>query len=456
MNKEQKIIIIGCGAGGGTSAQFAKKQDRKSKITIFEKGKYPQYSKCGLPYVISKTIPAIDDLIEFSEDWFINAGINLYLGTSVEQINPEKRKIIITKGNSKTEESYDSLIIATGSKQFIPPIENINNVKDGVFHVRTIDDVKNILSFIKKGKNVCIIGAGFIGLEMADNFKKIGLNISVIESLPQILLRSLDEDMAKIVYSEISGKTNIFINSKVEEITSNNGKISKVLIKNNESGNKQEIDTDILIIATGVRPESNLAKNTGCKIGVTGGIVVNEKCETSIKHIYAVGDCTEYLDFVTKKPITGGLGSVAVRQAITAGINAAGGDYKMPKGILQTRTTEFFGLEIASVGPTINNLEPEKIISAKFKGSSLPEYFPGGKPITLKVTVDNMSGKILSAQAVGENAAQRINTFATAILGGMTVEEFKKLETAYAPPIAPTLDVVTLVCDIISKKLNLK
>jgi NADH oxidase (H2O2-forming) len=211
-----------------------------------------------------------------------------------------------------------------------------------------------------------------------------------------------------------------------------------------------------LIIATGSKPNISLAKDAGCKIGETGGIIVNEKSETRLKNIYAVGDCTEYLDFVTKKPVPIGLGSIAVRQGIAAGINAAGGDYKLPNGVLQTRTSEFFGFEIAAVGPINDLMKDMSVVSGKFNGSSLPDYFPGGKPISLKVTVDEKTGRILSAQAVGDNAAQRINTFACAILSGIDVETFRKLETAYAPPIAPTLDTVTLVCDIVSKKLSRK
>jgi NADH oxidase (H2O2-forming) len=190
----------------------------------------------------------------------------------------------------------------------------------------------------------------------------------------------------------------------------------------------------------------------GCKIGKTGGIVVDERSETSVKNVFAVGDCTEYKDFVTKEPLSVGLGSIVVRQGIAAGINAAGGSYNLPEGFLLTRTSEFFGIEIAAVGPVKDACQNIPVIYGKFKGSSLPEYFPGGKPISMKVGIHEKTGEILSAQAVGHNASQRINTFACAILSGVNVEDFKKLETAYAPPLAPTLDVVTLVCDVASLK----
>jgi NADH oxidase (H2O2-forming) len=262
--------------------------------------------------------------------------------------------------------------------------------------------------------------------------------------------------MSKIVHDEISKNIEFFTNHLATRVVNKNSGISKVFIKNQETGEERDIDTDLMIIATGCKPEVSLAKNIGCKIGETGGIFINEKSETSVKNVYAVGDCTEYYDFVTKKPVSIGLGSIAVRQGIVAGVNAAGGEYKLTDGFLQTRTSEFFGLEIAAVGPTIKLLEDKSVVSGKFNGFSLPDYFPGGKPISIKVVAEDKTGQILYVQAVGDNAAQRINTFACAILTRMDIESFRKLETAYAPPIAPTLDAVTLACDIISMKLNRK
>ena len=457
MSRDGGIIIIGCGAGGGTAAQFARKTNRKASITIFEKGKYSQYSKCGLPYAISGVIPKLDDLIEFSEEWFKKADIDLLLETTVEKIDVNNQIVYAKKDSAVVEKLYDSLIICSGANPFIPPIQNIEQngkLVDGIFVVRTIDDAEKISSKIKTGGKATIIGAGLIGLEMADTFYKKNMKVTIVEALPSILANTLDDDMSNIVHEEISKNVQILTNHLAIKIESKNGRICKVFIKNNNTKEEKDIDTDILIIATGGKPEVTLAKDIGCKIGETGGIVVNEKSETNVKNVYAAGDCTEYQDFVTNQPLLIGLGSIAVRQGIAAGINAAGGDYKLPNGVLQTRTSEFFGLEIAAVGPTIKNFEKTSVVSGRFSGSSLLDYFPGGKPITVKVIADKKTGRIVAAQAVGENAAQRINTFATAILSGMGIESFRKLETAYAPSIAPTLDAVTLACDIVSKKLN--
>ena len=446
--------MIGCGAGGGTAAQFARKTDRKANIVVFEKGKYPQYSKCGLPYVISGKIPSFSSLIEFSEEWFEKAKIDLFLETTVERIDVGKKIVLAKKGNETIEKSYDKLVIATGAVPFIPPIDGIKEngrLLKGIFCVRTIDDAKRILSAVKKGGNAAIIGAGLIGLEMADNLNEMGMNVTIVEALDQVLPNALDADMAKIVQEEMSSRIKIFTNHLATKIEGDGRSISKILIKNNETGETQEIETSLLILSAGCNAETTLAKDAGCKLDEKGYVVVNEKSETSVRDIYAVGDCTEFIDFVTKKPLPIGLGSIGVRQAIAAGINAAGGEYILPFGVLKTCTSHLFGLEIASVGSTISSHECE-IVSGKFNGSSLPEYFPGGKPITIKVFAEE-SGKIIGAQAVGDNAAQRINTFACAILAGMDVNTLRKLETAYAPPVAPTLDPVTLACDVVFMKL---
>jgi len=459
VNQDKKIVIIGCGAGGGTAAQFARKTDRKASITVFEKGQYPQYSKCGLPYVISGRIPEFKDLIEFSEEWFKKSNIDLLMETTVKQIDVKKQVIVAKKGKEIIEKPYSSLIIATGAKPSIPPIKNIYKngiLVDGVNVVRTIEDGEKINSFVKSKKNITIIGAGLIGLEMADNFHKKDMNITVVEALPSILASILDEDMSSQICKMVSKNISLFTNHLATKIESKNGKICSVFIKNGETGEEIKIETDLLIIAAGCKPDSSLAKNAKCKIGKNGHIIVNEKTETSFKNIYSVGDCTEYKDFVTKKPLPIGLGSIVVRQAIAAGVNSAGGNYKLPDGILQTCTSDIFGIEIASVGPSVDFIDNTSVVSGKFNGFSLPEYFPGGKSITVKVFVDCQTGRILAAQAVGNSAAQRINTFACAILGGMNVETFRRLETAYAPSIAPTLDVITLVCDIVSMKMNRK
>ncbi|MCJ7571375.1 MAG: NAD(P)/FAD-dependent oxidoreductase [Candidatus Thermoplasmatota archaeon] len=275
MNKDKSIVIIGCGAGGGTAAQFARKTDRKTEITIFEKTKYPQYSKCGLPYTISGKIPNIHDLIEFDEEWFKKQKIDLHLNTNVEKIDFEKKIVYGKKQDQIIKKSFTELIICTGSKSFIPPITNIDC--EGVFVVKTIDDAEKIQNYAKKSKTATIVGAGFIGLEIADNLYKMGLKITVIEALPSILATNLDEDMAKILLEKIFSDVKIYTDTLATKVNSSNNCIKSVSIKDKKTGEEKTIQTDILIVATGTRPQVLLAEKIGCKIGKTGGIIVNEK-----------------------------------------------------------------------------------------------------------------------------------------------------------------------------------
>jgi len=459
LNEDENIIIIGCGAGGGTAAQFARKTNRKANITVFEKDKYPQYSKCGLPYVISEEIPDFMELIEFSEEWFKKNKIDLFLEATVTEIDIKNQKIIAEKNAKKIEKKYSSLIFCTGAKPYIPPIKNIrknNKLADRVHVIRTISDVKKIKSEIKKNTKVTIVGAGLIGLEMADNLYKKDTNITIIEALPNILASICDSDTAEIVRENIPKDVKIYTNNIVTEFENEKNETKKIVIKDRETKKEQRIDTDLLILCVGIRPETKLAETIGCKIGIKGGIIVDRKSETNIKNIYAVGDCTEYKDFITKKPIGIGLGSIVVRQGIAAGINAAGKTHTLPPGFLQTSASHFFNVEVATVGLNSKCLEKKSFVSARYSGKSLPDYYPGGKPIFIKVLADKKTEKILGVQAVGDNAAKRVNTFAAAILGDLDVNTFKKLETAYAPPIAPTLDAETLVCDILDMKLRRK
>lgn len=459
MTDVRHIIIIGCGAGGGTAAQFARKTDRTATISILEKGKYPQYSKCGLPYAIAGIIPTFQDLIEFSEEWFKKEHIDVSLETTVETIDLRHRTVSARHGAEQMVKQFDALILATGAHPWIPPIQNLQGegkMLSGVHVVRTIDDGTHILSCIKKGKKATIIGAGLIGLEMADTLYKKGMNVTVVEALPTILANTLDEDMSEPVVRKLQEMISIHTNHLAIRAEDHQGAITALIVKEKTTGEEKKIDTDLLIIATGTKAETSLAKIIGCTLGKTGGIQVNGKSETSVKNVYAVGDCTEYVDFVTREPLAVGLGSVGVRQGIAAGINAAGGTYEIPPGMLLTRTSDFFGMEIAAVGPVKQSIQQLPVVSGKYTGSSRPEYFPGGQPISMKVSVHEQTGFILSAQAVGSNAAQRINTLACAILRNTSVEEFKKLETAYAPPIAPTLDTVTLACDVVALKLARK
>ncbi|HEC81815.1 MAG TPA: NAD(FAD)-dependent dehydrogenase, partial [Thermoplasmatales archaeon] len=439
----RRIVVVGGGAAGGTAAQFARKTDRKAEITVFEAGAYPQYSKCALPYLISKRV---EDVIEFSREWFERANINLFLETVVKEVDVKGKRVVAEHGGETIEKEYDSLIIATGANSVVPPIPGVRSkdggLAKGVFLLRTLDDAHGISAFLPKVKHAVIVGAGAIGLEMTEALHALGVKVTVVEMLPSILPGMLDEDMANLLQRVMPEDVTVFTGRRVTRVEREGDAVKSVVIED-EKGEQQTIDADLVLIATGVKANVEVAKKIGCRLGDYGGVVVDEGCRTSLKDVYAVGDCTEYFDFVTKKLFPVGLGSIAVRQGIVAGVNAAGGRMFLPEGFVQTRTTKLFGVEVAAVGPTANQVEDFKPVTGRFTGSSLPDYFPGGQDVTVKVIVNPSEGVVIGAQAVGENAAQRINTFACAVMNMMSIEMLSQLETAYAPPVAPTLDPLT-------------
>lgn len=450
-----KLLIIGSGAAGSTAAQFARKTNRQAEITVLGNESYSEYSKCGLPYVISGVIPSFDDLIEFPRSWFQHFKINLELETDVYDIDPEGKtvKSISLPDGRKEDHHYDVLVIATGASSWVPEIEGAfldgRRLKEGVFTLRTMDDAKQIHGRVDKGKRAMIVGSGLIGMEMAEALSVRGME-TYVRLRTHVLTGMIDEDMAALVQKSAAARGIHFIPRVTASKIGGEERVEYVVLKDLDTGEKSEYPVELAVISAGSKAHVEIAEKAKCQIGSAGGIVVDKRCETSVKGIYAAGDCTEYPDFITGKPVLIGLGSIGVKQGRVAGVNAVGGKEEMPRGILNNRTSELFGLEISAVGPTVRELKKAGIepIVGKFSGSTLPDYFPGKKAIAVKVMADPQDGRIIAAQIVGEeDVHQRINVFAAAIFEGMTLDEFMKLETCYAPPAAPTLDCMTLAVD---------
>lgn len=462
----RKIVVVGGGCGGGTAAQFARKTDRQAEITIVERESYPQYSRCGLPYGISGIIPDFANLVEAPEERMKKNRISMMLGHEVTRADAGKKMVVVKGPKGETELQWDSLIIATGAKASVPPIKGVlkegeksNELKHGAYVLRTIEDAKGIQSLGYKGKRAVVIGAGLVGLEVAEALMIRGCKVTIVEYLPNCILAMVDEDMAQMMADAIAKHgVKMFTEFQVTEVLGDE-RAQGVVAKDRKTGDEREFFADLIVVATGQRGETEIARQLGCSVGVTKQIVVNDRCETCVKDVYAVGDCTEYPDLVTNKPYVSGLGTIAVKMAMVAGVNAAGGDEKLPKGFLITRATEPFGCQVAAVGPTTPQLEAFGIkpLVGKVRSFTLPDYYPGRKEIFVKVLAHPETGRILGAQIVGEERVHlRINAFAVAIQAGMTVQELAQLETAYCPPAAPTVDPITIACEAAKLKIARK
>ncbi|KAA0013993.1 MAG: hypothetical protein FE041_02250 [Thermoplasmata archaeon] len=407
-----KIIVVGCGAAGATSAQFARKINRKAEIVIFDKEGIGQYSKCALPYVIA----GMDwkKIIEFPPSFFERNNIS-YRKEEVKKIDFDGG-IVECEGK---DEDFDEIIIATGAEPARPfKAEN-------VFFLRCLKDALSIQKVASHSKNAIVVGAGLIGLELAECLMKMGLKVKILEYMPSILPSMLDKDMADYLLKKIG--IDVTLNCKVEETD------GKKVFANGE------YEADFVVVAVGNKPQVSLVDFA------SEAIEVDERCMAK-EHVYAVGDCTKIKDFFGRKVIVG-LGSIAVRQGMTAGINAGGGNEKMIPPVF-AKTTKIFGMEIASVGLLAN----ENSVTAKYIGKSLPHYMEG-EDIAIKIIADK-NGIIKGAQAIGKGASKIIDKITLAIYSEMHVKEVAKIENAYAPCVAPVFDAVSIACNMVEKKVR--
>jgi len=438
-----KIVVIGSGTAGSNFALFMRKLDRKAEIIVIGKEPTMQYSPCALPHVISGTIEKPEDVIVFPNEFYEKQRIKMMLGVEAKKIDRERKVVITDKG----EVPYDKLVLATGSRAFIPPIKGVEN--EGVFTLKSLDDVRRIKEYIskRKPKKVVVIGAGLIGLEGAEAFAKIGMDVLVVELLEHLLPTMLDKDMAKIVQEEMEKHGVKFkFGVGVSEIIGNPVKEVKI--------GEESVEADLVLVATGVRANVDLAKDAGLE--VSRGIVVNEYLQTSDPDIYAIGDCAEVFDAVTGKRTLSQLGTSAVRMAKVAAENIAGKKVKF-RPVFNTAITELFDLEIGTFGITEERAKKEgiEVVIGKFKGSTKPEYYPGGKPITVKLIFRKEDKRLIGAQIVGgERVWGRIMTLSALAQKGATVEDVAYLETSYAPPISPTIDPITVAAEMAMRKFK--
>ena len=438
-----KIVVIGSGTAGSNFALFARKLDRKAEIIVIGKEKTMQYSPCALPFVLSGKIPKLEDIIVFPNEFYEKQKIQMMLETEAKTID-RKRKVIIT---DKDEVPYDKLVLATGSKAFIPPIKGVE--KKGVFTLKEMRDVREIQKYIKerKPKKAVVIGAGLIGLEGAVAFRELGMEVLVVELLEHLLPTMLDKDIASIVQSHLEEKGIQFrFGVGVSEIIGDPVTAVKI--------GEEEIESDIVLVATGVRANVALAREAGLEI--KRGIVVDECLRTSDPNIYAIGDCAEVYDAVTGERILSQLGTTAVRMAKVAAENVFNKNVKF-KPVFNTAITELFDLEIGTFGITQERARKEgvEVVVGKFKGSTKPEYYPGGKPITVKLIFRKDNKKLIGAQIVGgERVWGRIMALSFAAQKETTVEDIAYGETAYAPPISPTIDPITVAAEMALRRFK--
>ena len=443
----EKTLIIGGIAGGATTAARLRRRNENMEIIIFEKGDYISYANCGLPYYIGDIIKNRDALLLQTPQAMKNKfNIDVRVASEVIKILPEENKIIVKdlKTKKEYEESYDNLVIATGSSPIKPPIKGIEN--ENIFVLWTVNDTDNIKKYIyeKKPKSVSIIGGGFIGLEMAENLHKLGLDVSLIEMQDQVMA-PVDKEMANLIHENmVNNNINLILGDGVKEFHNKNGKTEIEL----NSG--KNILTDMVILSIGIKPNSQIAADANIELNERKGIVVNEYLQTSIKNIYAVGDVIGVENYVTKQKTMIPLAGPANKQARILADNICG-DNKKYNGSLGTSIAKVFDLDVASVGinekqlKNIGKIKGKDYFTAIINQKSHAGYYPNAKQITLKIIFDK-NGKIYGGQIIGEEGVdKRIDTLATTIKLNGTIYDLEELELAYAPPFSSAKDPINML-----------
>lgn len=437
----KKVLIVGGVAGGASAAARLRRLDETAEIIMFERDEYISFANCGLPYYIGETIKDREKLlVQTPEAMKARFNIDVRINSEVAEIDAENKKVIVkSKERGEYEESYDYLILSPGAKAIRPNIEGIDSNK--IFTLRNIPDTDKIKAYVDRNetKSAVVIGGGYVGVEMAENLKERGLEVTLVEAAPHILA-PFDTDMVVIAEKELSDHgVELILGDGVKGFKDSEKEIEVTL----NSGKK--VSADMVILAIGVTPDTTLTKGTGIEVGSRGHIIVNEKMQTSVENIYAVGDAIEVVDFITKQKTAIPLAGPANKQGRIAADNIAGisSAYKGTQG---TAVLKVFDLTAASTGNNERNLKrlniPYKVIYVH--PNSHAAYYPGATQMSIKL-IFNEEGKILGAQALGyDGVEKRIDVIATVIRLGGTVSDLTELELCYAPPFSSAKDPVNM------------
>ena len=438
-----KYIIIGGVAGGATAAARLRRVDEKSDILLLEKGKYISYANCGLPYYIGGVIDEREKLlVQTPASFGQRFRVDVRVENEVIAIHPQNKTITVrTVDGGEYEETYDKLLLSPGATPVRPPLEGIDS--EGIFTLRNVEDTDRIKSYLTEHavKRAVVVGAGFIGLEMAENLHHAGVSVSVVEMGNQVMA-PIDFSMAAPVHQHLVQKgVSLYLEEGVTHFQRTEQGIT-VFLKSGKT-----IPADMVLLSIGVRPATALAKDTGLKIGEAGGVWVNEYLETSEKDIYAVGDAIEYPHPLTGKPWLNYLANPANRQGRIVADNMVFGNKVSYEGAIGTSIAKVFDMTVASTGLAAKRLKQWEMEyqSSVTHSASHAGYYPDALPLTLKLTFHPVTGKLYGAQCIGyEGVDKRIDQIAGLIKRGGTVYDLMETEHTYAPPFSSAKDPIAI------------
>ena len=438
-----KVIIVGGVAGGATAAARIRRLNEHAEITVFERSGYISYANCGLPYYIGDVITDPEELtLQTPESFFKRFRINMKIHHEVISIHPERKTVSVKnlENGEIFEEKYDKLILSPGAKPTQPRLPGVGI--DKLFTLRTVEDTFRIKEYINKNhpKSAVLAGGGFIGLELAENLRELGMDVTIVQR-PKQLMNPFDPDMASMIHNEMRKHgIKLVLGYTVEGFKEKDDRV-EVLLKDNPS-----LQADMVVLAIGVTPDTVLAKEAGLELGIKESIVVNDRMETSVPDIYAAGDAVQVKHYVTGNDALISLAGPANKQGRIIADNICGGDSRY-MGSQGSSVIKVFDMTAATTGINETNakksgLEVDTVILSPMSHAG---YYPGGKVMTMKVVFEKETYRLLGAQIIGyEGVDKRIDVLATAIHAGLKATQLKDLDLAYAPPYSSVKDPVNM------------
>ena len=440
-----RVIIIGAVAAGTSAATEIRRNDKEAEIIIYEKDKYISYAGCGMPYYISNETDNFSSVVPRDSEFFKEKhDINIYTEHEVLSVNSENKTLKIKNSSGEITDRYDKLIIATGAMSVKPDLKGAD--RDNVFMLRNINDMIQIKNYIqeKKPSSAVIVGSGFIGLEMCESFKLLGMDVTIIARSK--VSKGIDNELSLYIEEHLREKgVNVYTNTKTVEINDQG-----VVLEDGSI-----VKADMVLLATGAKPNVAIAKNMGVELGVTGAIKVDKNMKTYIEDVYSCGDCIETYYTINEAPVYRPLGSTANKTGTIAGSNITGIKEEF-KGILGTAIYRVFDLTVGMTG--LSEEEAIKygynVVATTDKRANKPEYM-GGRPIIIKAVAEKETGRLLGAQMIGyEGVDRRLDVMAAAITFNAKAEDLMHLDLAYAPPYSTPRDPLYYTGVKLKAKMN--
>jgi NADPH-dependent 2,4-dienoyl-CoA reductase/sulfur reductase-like enzyme len=447
-----RLVILGGVAAGTKAASRARRLDPEMEITVYQEEPEPSISECGLPYLLSGVVEERDDLVARTPEKFAEKDIDVLVRHRVERIDATGKNLSVLnlKTGQAFEDAYDRLVIATGARAVLPPIPGAE--VEGVFKLRFLTDSDEIGRYIEEQspKKATIVGGGYIGLEVAENLCRLGMEVSLIEGENRVAL-AYGPEVSENVEAELEANgVGVYTGERVDEFTGE-GRVRGVKFGD------RELETDLIIVGVGIKPNVELATEAGVETGTTGAILVDRHMKTSVPDVWAAGDCVETINLVSGRPTWIPLGDTANQMGRVAGTNAATGDETLEfPGILGTGIFKVFGLDVGKTGLSEKEAEDAgfEVVSAGLWAYDRAAYYPGAGKVFLKLIADRAKGRLLGAEAAGSGADKLTDICAAALWGRLSYPDLVNIDLAYAPPYGPALSPVIQAATILSGKFG--